>query len=573
MKRILAILLAVFMLAGCSSTSPSPSETATPTPSASQPTNSATPAPSPSTQPEAGVDANQYINTYLTAEPKTLDPGLAADTYGSAILINTMESLTRLEDHDGQLILSPAGAASWTSNEAGDEWTFVLNENFWQDGKPVTSADYAYALRRIVDPATGAPLSYMLDSILNFEACNTGEKPVDEFGVETPDDKTLVIKLTAPIPYFLDLTYSQVFAPQRQDIVEQFGDKYGSEAQYTMSCGPFIVDTWEHNSKIILAKNEHYWDKEVVQLSNVNYAIMTDESTYYNAFLAGEIDLVTTGKQEWLDRFKGVAETTYNSYPTATLTYSFFNAKDPIFQNANIRKAFMLGIDREDLNEMCFGGLRIPTYGWVCPSISIGDNNFRELAGDPIIEMLDSGIDPKELLLKGMEELNLGSDPSTLKITFSLAGTDDWFRTLGEYLQQAYKETLGINLEISFNEWGIFYDNVQKGNFQIGFMGWGAFFNEPFDVLSLFMSTNNAIMTGWADEQYDALMKEASTTLDDKARFELYKQAEDILIRDQAVANPLATSTINQFVYNYLNDYTRMTFSTKGFKYAYTQGR
>lgn len=520
------------------------------------------------------LDAEQYVNTFLVAEPKTLNSSLASDVYSDYIFRNIMEGLTRLEERDGKYFRAPGGAKSWTSNAAGTVWTFKLNDNKWSDGKPVTAQDYVYAVKRIVDPKTGAPLSYMLEPLLNFKACNTGEKPLDELGIKALDDKTVEVTLTNPTPYFLDLTHSRVFLPLRQDVVEKYGEKYGSEAETMVCNGPFKIDSWTHNNMIVLKKNNEYWDKDSVKLQTINYAIMADESTYLNAFDGGEIDIISAvSKKEWIDRFKQKKDVDYNIRPTATLVYTFFNTHDKIFTNANIRKAFMLGIDREELNEMCFSGLRIPTYGWVAPSIYVGSQNYRAAAGDVVKKIAEASPSPKELLIKGMEELGLGNDPSTLKLKFSLAGTNDWYRTLGEYLQQAYKQSLGVNLEISFAEWGIFSDNISKGNFQMGFMAWGAFYNEPFDVLGLFISSSNAIKTGWANKKYDALMAQASKEMDENKRIQLYIEAEKILLQDDAVVSPLATSTFHEVKRSYLRNTQELTFSSVGFKYAYTVGR
>lgn len=525
----------------------------------------------------AELDAEQYINTYLVADPTTLDPSLRSDTYSSSILVNTLEGLVRMEERDGEYYLNRGDAERWESNEDGTVWTFYLGDNKWEDGVPVTADQYVYSLRRSCAPETGSPNSYFLAPIKNFEAVNKGELDVTELGVRAIDEKTLEITLSEPVPSFLSMIDTTVYYPQRQDKVEEWGEKYGSEAQYTISNGPFKVESWTHNSSIVLVKNDQYWDADNVKLEKVTYYIMPDETTYYNAFEAGEIDFVGTGKTEWLERFKSREDTVYNSYTSATITYSFFNTRDKLFQNANIRKAFMLAIDREDINEICFSGLRVPTYGWVVPTISVGDTNYREVAGDMVKEMLDelqqNGQTPKDLLLKGMEELGLGDDPSTLKVTFNLAGTDEWFRNLGEYLQQVYKQELGVNLEINFAEWGIFYDNVTKGNYQIGFMGWGAYYNDPYDVLSLFMSDYDAIKTGWVNEEYDALIRKASTEMDEEKRLQLYIDAETILIKDEAVVSPLATSRVNQFVRDYVHGYATLGFSNMGFKYVYTSGR
>ena len=219
---------------------------------------------------------------------------------------------------------------------------------------------------------------------------------------------------------------------------------------------------------------------------------------------------------------------------------------------------------------MCFGGANVPTYGWICPAISVGETNFREYAGQTIQEMTDEmtkeGLTAKDYLLKGMEELGLGNDPATLKVTFSLAGTDEWFRTFGEYLQQSYKATLGVNMEISFNNWDIFYDNVQKGNFQIGYMAWGAYYNDPYDMLSLFNSANDSIQTGWANAEFDQLVEAALSEQDEAKRLEMYKKAEDILLRQDCAVCPVLTFTNNSFYRSYVKGYGELAFSITGYK-------
>lgn len=523
------------------------------------------------------VDADQFINTYMVANPSTLDISLRSDTYANSVIINIMEGLIRMEERDGEYYLGRGDAERWEANEDGTVWTFYLGDNKWEDGKPVTAHDYVYSLKRSSLPETGSPNSYFLAPIKNFTPINEGKMDIDELGVRAIDDKTLEITLSEPAPSFLSMIDATIYYPQRQDKIEEWGERYGSEAQYTIANGPFKLSRWVHNNVIEIVKNEHYWDADNVYLDKVTWAIMPDETTYYNAYESGEIDFVGTGQEEWIARFQMRDDSVYNSYTSATLTYAFYNARDHLFQNANIRKAFMLAIDREEINDMAFGGLRVPTYGWVVPTISVGNINYREAAGDIILEMKEelaaNGQTAKDLLLQGMAELGLGNDPSKLDVTFRLAGTDNWFRNLGEYLQQVYLYELGVNLKIDFAEWGIFYDNIQKGNYQIGFMGWGAYYNDPYDVLSLFVSAYDMIETGWANEEYDNLIYKAAVEMDDQKRLDYYIAAENILIRDEAVACPLATSGVNQFVRKFVHNYSRLGFSNMGFKYTYTSGR
>ncbi len=521
-------------------------------------------------------DAVQYINDYLSADPSTMDVTLRADTYSSSVMRNVMEGLVRLEESDGQYNLVPSGSTGWEVNDEGTVWTFHLRENHWEDGVPVTADQFVYGIQRAADPASGSPNSFFLEPLLNFEAVNKGEMALDELGVKALDDSTLQITLTAPTPMFLSMINETVYFPLRKDKIDQWGEKFGSEAQYFIANGPFRMESWTHNNSMVLVKNEAYWDAGRVNLDRVNIFIMSDETTYYNAFLSGELDFVTAGQREWVERFRGTGAQ-FNGYPTATVSYAFYNTKDQIFQNVNIRKAFTLAIDREDINEMCFGGLRIPTYGWVVPTISVDDQNYRQAAGDMILEMghelAAQGKTPRDLLIQGMEELGLGDDPASLEVTFSLAGTSEWFRTMGEYIQQIYRTELGVNVKISYSEWGIFYDNVQKGNYQIGFMGWGAYYNDPYDVLSLFVSSYDAIKTGWRNERYDALLKGASTEMDPQARIRDYIDAETILIKEECVVSPLATAQTNQFVKPWVKGYPTLGFSGMGYKYIYTSGR
>lgn len=521
--------------------------------------------------------AAEYYNVYISADPTSMDISRVSDTYSGTIINNVMEGLVRLGESDGNYTMMPGDAQTWELSEDGMVWTFYLGDNKWSDGEPVTAYDYVYSLQRSVDPATGCPNEWFLYPIAGYDEIRNNGASVDTLGVKALDEKTLEITLAFPMPSFLEMLSGTIYYPLRQDKVEEYGEQYGTEPEYTVFNGPYTMTEWTHNSKIVLTKNENYWDAENISIETVNISVLSDSITIYNAFETGDLDYVGTGEAEWIDKFYSRDDTNYVLSPTANLGYSFYNCQDELFQNANIRKAFTLALDREDLNEMCFSGANIPTYGWICPAISVGETNFREYAGDTIQEMIDEmtaeGKTAKDYLLAGMEELGLGDDPSTLTVTFSLAGTDDWFRTYGEYLQQVYQTELGVNMEISFNDWSIFYDDVQNGNYQIGYMSWGAYYNDPYDMLSLFYSDWDSIETGWASAEYDQLIDDALKEQDEAKRLELYKQAEDILLREECVVSPILTFTSNSFYRDYVQGYTELTFSITGYKGMSTGGR
>ena len=563
MKKFLALLLSMLLclslFAACGNKEEKPADDA----QANEPADN-------NNEAEAG---EKHFRTYLTAEPSTLDVSRRSDSYSSSIHINTVESLVNTKQVGDSTEKTPGDAESWEVDETGTVWTFHLNPNAkWEDGEPVTAEQYVYSLQRSSAPETGCPNAFFLQPIKNFAAVNSGEMAVSELGVKAIDEKTLEITLEAALPAYLDMLSSTIYYAQRQDIVEKHGEAYGADAETFIANSAFKVESWTHNNEIVLVKNDQYWDAENVKLDKITYKILSDENTYYNAFEAGEIDYVSTGSAEWLERFKANEENVHIEYPGATLTYFFFNCADELFQNANIRKAFSLSLDREELNEMCFSNLRTPTYGWVVTSMTVGEDNFRATMGDPVKDAIADieaqGKTMKDVLLEGMAELGLGDDPSTLKVTMSLAGTSEFYRTLGDYVQQTWATELGVNVEISFSEWGIFYDAVENGNYQMGMMGWGAYYNDPYDTLSLFVSTTDAIMTNWESDEFDAMIAKGSTTLDDAERMQIYADAERIAIYDDCVAAPLATNNVNIFVKDYVQNYPEGTWGNEGLRYV-----
>ena len=258
------------------------------------------------------------------------------------------EPLTRLAEENGEYKIVPAAAKEWSVSDDGLVWTFKLNENKWRDGSAVTAHDFVYAYQRLADPQTAAPLGYMFECFKGYKEVQAGNADPSTIGVKAIDDLTLEITLDAPTPHFMSLTSLRFAAPLNKAAVEAHGEAYGAEANKIESNGPFYLESWTHNSELILKKNPNYWDAENVNLETISLRIIGDESTVYNEFEIGGIDVVSTGKKEWVDRFSQKKDAYRVSYATATENFIFFNQNDEIFKNENIRKAFSLG-DRKSV--------------------------------------------------------------------------------------------------------------------------------------------------------------------------------------------------------------------------------
>ena len=223
-KRFLALLMAAAMclsLAACSKDD----ESNTPKDDNNPPSDSQN--KDNNVEPTSGPDADQYFNTYMGAEPSTLDISRRMDAYSSYIMMNTMEGLVRSAADGEELVVTPGEAESWESNEEGTVWTFHLRDGLkWQDGEPVTAEQYVYSLQRSADPDTACPNSFFLESLLNYPEIAAGTKPVTDLGVKAVDDKTLEITLNAPKPSFLQMLGSTLYYPQRKDVIEKYGEQF-----------------------------------------------------------------------------------------------------------------------------------------------------------------------------------------------------------------------------------------------------------------------------------------------------------------------------------------------------------
>lgn len=525
------------------------------------------------TEVATDIDSEQYLNLILGAEPSTLDASKGADSYSNTILNNVFEPLTRLEEDENQNnFLAAAGAESWDHNEDGSVWTFKIRDNTWSDGVKVRAQDYEYGIKRSLAQDTASPYAFILMPIKNASKVNSGQMSVDELGVKSLDDNTLEITLESATPYFEQLTYQRVMLPQRQDIVEAQGDKYGTELDTVVYNGPFTLTTWVHNSELVLTKNENYWGKDDVKMQTINLKIIQDENAIYNSLANGSVDAAVANRPEWKEKFMKDENLDHIEIVNPSTFFMFFNTQDEVFKNANIRKAFSAAINREEAANVIWNGVNAPAFGWVPPSMNLGNDEYRQVAESPVSKLVADS-DAKALLIKGLEELGMDTDPSKLTVKISLGSTDQWFRTYGEYLQQMYKTNLGINLEVNQMEWPVFDGSVQKGDFQIGYMAWGADFNDPSNMLGLFKSDAPAIGTGWKNERFDELIDLASSEMDQAKRLEYFKEAEHILLYEDAAVAPVVYPRTNSFRYKYVKNLGVTPFGTQGYKSGFTQGR
>lgn len=524
----------------------------------------------------AAGDKEQYLNVAMNAEPETLDPSRATDTYSSMVITEVEEALTRCEqDSSGKDVIKPAGAESWTVSEDGLTWTFKLRNNKWSDGQAVKASEYAYSILRTLNPKTASQYAGMLSPIEGAEAYAAGQGKAEDVGVKATDDKTLVITLESPCAYFLNLTYFRLFTPQRQDYVEKYGDTFGSEADTVPSSGPFVIKSWTHKSEIVIEKNQNYWDADSVKLSKVTYKILEDEQARMNEILNGTVDAGTAESKEWKDKFDGTGSFDLLSGYQPTTDFIIFNTQDKAFSSLKIRKALSAAIDREGFADTLFPRTRTAAYSFCPPTLQIGTEEFRTAAGsEPVKKLIEEVNDPKALFTEAIKELGLGSDPSKVTIKLTIVGANAKMKQVGEFNQQKLQEKLGCKVEVQYTDPAGIGQILRTGSFQMLMAGWNGDYNDPMTEFDIWTSHGAMNYGRWSNAKYDQNIEAAAATTDQAKRLAYFKECEDILLHQQVAIAPLTFRERSQYKRKYVQGYMSTLFgSSMEFKYAYTQGR
>lgn len=519
MKKLSTILLSAslavsMLMVGCSS-----GQQATNTPPAGN--NQPAPAPTPTEQHAKLLLLNNL------KEPTSLDPPVGFDEPSYNILNNLMEGLTRLDDKQKP---QPAAASEWKVSPDGKTYTFTIRDAKWSNGDKVTAQDFEYAWKRMLDPklaSSAAPLAYIIEGA---EAYNSGKGTADGVKLKAVDDKTLEFTLAQPANWTLLLLSNPAFFPVHKATVEK-DPNWAAEAKTFVGNGPFKLTEWAHDSELKMMKSDTYWDAANVTLEGAVWKMIDDENTEYQMFQNEELHRTTTVPADLADQlFKdGKVEVKDGA---GTEFYRFNVTKEP-FDNANIRKAFSLAIDRQTLVDLVLMRKQKPGTGFV--SFGLPDANstgdFRQVGGELVKYNPDEA---KKLLEQGMKEKGYKQLP---EVTLTYRSGTNYEKT-AQALQEMFKQTLGVDVKLEKVEGKVLTDRAKKLDYQIARSSWLPDFGDAINFLDIFQSKSPSNRTGWSNAKYDKLIQDAYKEADDVKRLQMLHDAEKLLL-DEAPIAPL----------------------------------
>ncbi len=446
------------------------------------------------------------------------DPATGPDA-NSALAINMIYS--GLVRTDKNLNVIP-DQATWRISDDKKTYTFTLKPNLtFSDGTPVTAQTYVYTWTRALLPEITSPIASFFEApIAGADAVANGKSKTLS-GVKAIDDHTLQVTLSQPTPYFLEDLTTSVFYALNQKLISQYGQKnWVQHAEGAgVGTGPFVVKTWNHNAQMVLVPNPHYYGNKT-KLTEVDMIFVKENDTAFKAYRAGQYAFVWNLTPE--DQLQAKSLQGFMRMSLLQTDLMFFDSSRPPFNNVAIRQAFAYAIDKQTLVHAVLKDSVTAAQTIIPPGMPGYQPNF---AGLPF-----NAAKAKSLFQSVYPDVSKA--PS---FTFTYPSSQVTPNEAA-VLQQMWQTALGVQVKLRSVELTA-YNTETSGNrtnhtIQFGFTQWGADFPDPYDWLTLNLTSNASNNNGsWNNPTFDQTVAKAETLSGD-ARIAQYNQAEQIAITD-----------------------------------------
>lgn len=458
-----------------------------------------------------------------SAEPATLDPHQAKGIPANNILRDLYEGLVG-EAPDGSLV--PGAAARWDISSDGLTYTFYLRANArWSNGAPLTAQDFVYSLRRIVSPATGSSFAGILSPIQNAAAIIAGQAAPETLGVTALDAKTLRITLAAPTPFFLALLTDASAYPVYQPAIEQYGAAFTRPGRL-VSNGAYQLAEWRPQAYITLTRNPHYWDNAATKIDTVRYFPLPDQAAELARYRAGELDMTYTVPLEQLSWLREYYAEELSIAPWLGVFYFSLNTSRPPLDDARLRQALAIAVDRQVLTDAITAGGEQSAYGWV-PPVNRHIPQQANWAALPRAEQL-------ALAQHLYREAGYGPDhPLHLELLYN---THHDYKRIVEAVAAMWRDTLGVQTTLLNQEWKVYLQTREDlRQTQVVRAGWIGDYNDANAFLEILTCSHGMNNTGYCNPDYDTLLARAAREQQPDMRGKMLQAAERMLLNDMPV--------------------------------------
>ncbi|BBU57109.1 peptide ABC transporter substrate-binding protein [Mameliella alba] len=480
--------------------------------------------------------ADQTFTYRVLDEFSSFDPQVVEDVNGSEVVRDLFEGLYN-QNADGEIV--PGVALSHTVSEDNMTYTFTLRDDArWSDGKPVTAGDFVYAWQRAVNPELASPYAWYMElmSIRNGAAIIAGEKPITDLGVSAPDDHTLVVHLSQPLPYFAKMVTHATTFPSPKWAIEEHGQEWTRPGNI-VSNGAYVLTEHVPKERSVRERNEMYWDNDKTVLERVVTLVIGDEAQGLTRWRAGEVDKTDIPSGQYPTLKEEFPDQAY-ALPRLCNYYMTFNLKDgpEPFQDVRVRQALSYALDRDVIVDRVLQGGQFPAY-----TFTPGATDGFEIPEVDYANMTQADRDAKAKEL--LAEAGYGPDGDTLSFTY-LYNTSESHQQIAIVASQMWKQKLGVEVTLENQEWKVFLETRGNQNFELARGAWCGDYNEASTFLDLLTSQSGYNDGKYSNARVDELMAEAKSSQDASP---LYFEVEEILSQDMPVI-PIYHASINMML-------------------------
>jgi oligopeptide transport system substrate-binding protein len=352
----------------------------------------------------------------------------------------------------------------------------------------------------------------------------------DKLGsLETPDDRTFIVNLTDPIPYFPNIVAFYALFPINRKCVESHGSPMWTNAENVVTNGPYKLQMRRLRDRLRLVKNDDYYNAENVAMESIDFLSLEGQNTALNMYETGQIQWVTDPPSTLLD----VLKTRPDFYNAPQLSVYLFrlNVSRPPLDNVLVRRAIAMAIDRKEIVEEVTQVGQIPAFTLVPPG----------LAGYESANGIEYNVTEARRLL---EEAGFAGGRGIPKLTI-LYNTSEGHRSIAEVVQQQLQNNLNISIELQNMEWGSFLDKVQQTDYQIARAGWIADYPDPNTFLDMWVTNGPQNSTNWSNKRFDQLIADAAREGNSAKRLSILREAEQIWVDEMPVIPVYFYTSIN----------------------------
>ncbi|MCI0529749.1 MAG: ABC transporter substrate-binding protein, partial [Nitrospira sp.] len=401
--------------------------------------------------------------------------------------------------------LIPELAEKW---EVPDETTYVfyLRKGVrFHDGSELTAADVKYTFETILNPEFKSPKRGSYEKIKTIEALD---------------------------PYTVKFTLTETFAPFLTNMVlgivpQHAAERMGKDfSQHPIGTGPYQFKTWSSDEKLEFSVFLEYFEGRA-KIDQIVYKIVPDDTVRFLELRKGTLDFVQNAiPPDVIPLVRKTKELRILTEEGTNVAYLGFNLKDPILKEKKVRQAIAHALNRDSIIKYLLKGLAQPATGLLAPS---------NWAYEPDVTRYEYNKELAKKLLDAAGYPDSDGDGPESRFSLTYKTSENQLRKrIGEALQYQLKE-VGIDVVLRSYEWGTFFSDITKGNFQTYTLEWVGI-TEPDIFHYIFHSSNipprGANRGQYVNPELDRLVEEGRKTLDLEKRKTIYSQVQKILAED-----------------------------------------